>query len=647
MSATLLDRWPMARKMTLIGALALLMLLVPSTLYLRHALGTLGQGQHSLDGLPPAEALTEAARLSAQHRGLSSGALNGNAQAMADRADVARKLEQHWPVVQAAMASLQSPDLARRAEALAADSRALAQAVASRSITAPESFQRHNALVSQQLSLLYDVAVQSQIVLHPAASGYFLQDAALNHLPVVGELLGQLRGMGMGILSKGEATPEQRARVAGLVERLHASHAAAQRALMQAQQADPALKATIEPAARAAQTAVESGLAFVQDKLLRAATLDHPPKDWWTQTTQVIDVQFKLADATSQALHADILSYVSKARTEMAWGLLTLLVLTSGATWLIWRVAQHTRRSLEDAARVAEAVAAGDLACRIPPVPDDARDEGRRLLATLAGMCRQLTDVVHTVRDNASHVATASQQIAQGNQDLSSRTEHQASSLQQAAASMEELNGTVSATTLTARRASEMADEAAKAASAGGDAMQRVVSTMGDIQQSSRRIGDIIGTIDGIAFQTNILALNAAVEAARAGEQGRGFAVVAGEVRSLAQRSAEAAREIKSLIGNSVERVDQGSHLVHETGTAMGQLVDQVRHVATLISEITSAASEQTTGISQINAAVGSLDQSTQQNAALVEESAAAADSLRLQAQRLVDAVSVFRTQSA
>ena len=291
------------------------------------------------------------------------------------------------------------------------------------------------------------------------------------------------------------------------------------------------------------------------------------------------------------------------------------------------------------AAAVARAVAAGDLSSRIAVKPGDSHS----LMASLDAMQRSLSDAVRKVRDGSEHVATASIEIAQGNSDLSSRTEQQASALQQTAATMEQLGTTVRHNADSARQADQLAKGAAHIASQGGAVVGEVVATMQGIHQSSRKINEIISVIDGIAFQTNILALNAAVEAARAGEQGRGFAVVAGEVRSLAQRSAEAAREIKGLIGESVSRVEQGTALVDRAGQTMQEIVGAIGRVSDIVAEISSASTEQSSGVSQVSQAVTQMDQTTQQNAALVEESAAAAESLRQQAQQLVQAVAVFR----
>ncbi|UHJ66537.1 methyl-accepting chemotaxis protein [Melaminivora jejuensis] len=313
------------------------------------------------------------------------------------------------------------------------------------------------------------------------------------------------------------------------------------------------------------------------------------------------------------------------------------LLLGSIAAWLLSR---SITAPLALAVRRAGQIAQGDLTHSIEV---RGRDEAAALLRALHDMQASLTRVVSGVRSNAEGVATASAEIAQGNQDLSARTESQASALQQTAASMEQLGATVRHNADSAQQANQLAHSASAVASQGGSVVDQVVQTMRGINDASHRIADIIQVIDSIAFQTNILALNAAVEAARAGEQGRGFAVVAGEVRALAGRSAEAAREIKQLITDSVQRVEQGTQLADQAGATMGEIVGAIRRVSDIVGEISAASREQASGVSQVGEAITQMDHATQQNAALVEQSAAAASSLKAQAGQLVQEVAVFR----
>jgi len=322
-----------------------------------------------------------------------------------------------------------------------------------------------------------------------------------------------------------------------------------------------------------------------------------------------------------------------------------MLALTAGGVFIAGLIAFLTTRSItrpiNEAVHIAETVASGDLTARIEV---NSKDETGQLMQALKHMNDSLIKIVGEVRTGTHTIATASAQIAAGNQDLSSRTEEQASSLEETASSMEELTSTVKQNADNARQANQLAITASGVAVKGGNVVSQVVTTMDAINTSSKKIVDIISVIDGIAFQTNILALNAAVEAARAGEQGRGFAVVATEVRSLAQRSASAAREIKGLIDDSVSKVGEGSRLVGEAGTTMEEVVSSIKRVHDIMGDITAASQEQSDGIEQVNQAVAQMDTVTQQNAALVEEAAAAAESLQDQAKNLVQVVGVFRT---
>jgi methyl-accepting chemotaxis protein len=308
------------------------------------------------------------------------------------------------------------------------------------------------------------------------------------------------------------------------------------------------------------------------------------------------------------------------------------------ATWLARIVATPLRQAVH----VASCVAQGDLTVQIEA---QSKDETGQLMASLKAMNAGLQRVVSQVRNGTETISTAADQIATGNTDLSHRTEEQAGSLEQTASAMEELTATVKQNADNAREASRLAASASQVAAEGGSVVNQVVETMGSINDSSQKVVDIISVIDGIAFQTNILALNAAVEAARAGEQGRGFAVVASEVRSLAQRSSTAAKEIKALIGNSVEKVETGTRLVAQAGATMSDIVASVRQVSNIVEEISSASQEQSTGIASVNDAIGRIDETTSQNAALVEQAAAAAQSLREQATHLTGVVGIFKLE--
>jgi len=391
---------------------------------------------------------------------------------------------------------------------------------------------------------------------------------------------------------------------------------------------DQVLKASEESAADPTQGTAARKLTFGP---ARAAFT--PAREviaqWW-------DYNEKVAAATTEsaaAAYSRVLwIFFAASAVALVIGILAAIVITRSITVPV-----------QLASDAVKAVAGGDLTQRLQ---SSGRDELGQLLTMLDDMTQNLARMVSGVRNGCDQLNVAAAEIAQGNADLSARTENQASSLEETAASVEQMAAQIKANADNARQADQLANRASEVAQSGGTAVGEVVTTMDAISASSRKISDIIGTIDGIAFQTNILALNAAVEAARAGEQGRGFAVVAGEVRLLAQRSAEAAKEIKSLIGDSVAKVESGSAQVLTARETIGQMVNEVRRVTDLVAEITVSSREQSEGVGQINAAVSQLDQATQQNAALVEQTAAAAESMRTQTARLVEAVAAFRVDA-
>jgi methyl-accepting chemotaxis protein len=394
-----------------------------------------------------------------------------------------------------------------------------------------------------------------------------------------------------------------------------------------------ALSAVATKYGRALDDALDAALADRATGVAAMQTADAAYAVAWKLSAELVEAERLAASASvAEAKARDRLNLI------VLWAATLASLLVCVGVSLVFN--RRLLGPLEAAREAADAIAAGNLRVRLPTPP---ADEIGQLISALRRMAEHLSGTIGSIKRSSEQIATASTEIAMGNTDLSRRTEQQAASLQQTSSSMAQLTATVATNADNARQANQLALGASEVARRGGEVVENVVATMGEISESSRKIADIISVIDGIAFQTNILALNAAVEAARAGEQGRGFAVVAGEVRTLAQRSADAARQIKGLITDSVGRVESGSRLVKDAGETMAEIVTSVRRVTDIIGEISSATGEQSTGIGQVDSAVGQLDRMTQQNAALVEQSAAAADSLRQQARLLAQAIDAFR----
>ena len=518
--------------------------------------------------------------------------------------------------------------------------RTLEQAVTARGLDPAQSTAQHTALIATLLllneSLMHTYGLQTD----PEADTHALIQASLAQAPLLGEKLGLLRAQGAKALGQRELTPETKGQLLVLQQRVNELQADTFRGFDRALSGNAELQRALGSTAQAVQAQIQQTVQMADRDVIHAASLTLASKDYFDTFTRTIEalnaLNIQSLERLDQALEARV-DDLQRTLLAVAAVLVITLLLTS-VTALIF--VRSMTGPLSQAVALSRAVAQGDLSGA--PIAHGTNEVGQ-LLQALLQMRAQLTSVVRNVRGGSEGVATASIQIAQGNTDLSARTESQASALEETAASMEQLNATVRQNADSAQQASQLAASASTVALQGGEVVAQVVDTMHGINDSSRKIADIIGVIDSIAFQTNILALNAAVEAARAGEQGRGFAVVASEVRSLAGRSAEAAREIKVLIGASVERVEQGSALVDRAGATMNEVVGAIRRVTDIVAEISAASREQSLGVAQVGEAVTQMDQVTQQNAALVEEMAAAASSLKNQAEDLVQVVSVFQ----
>ena len=641
--SNLLHRLGLAQKFTVLGLLALCMVALPTVLYLQRAFADVALAQRQVQGGRVVGEVNRVVQSMQVHRGLSAGMLSGNAALEQRRPGVSAGLTQAMDKVEQVLKEVQAPESIQaqwteRRQAWAG----LEPAVAGRQLSVDESTQKHTQLIAS--TLLFGDAVMDAfgLSLDSDLATHMLSRASLVNAMQLTEYLGQMRARGTALLTQGEITPQGRAALQALHRLAQQAQGDWSRNLGKAAAADGRIRTGLEAAARQQSEAVGATLGLAQKELIDAAQAGLQPDVYFDHFTRTIDGIFRF-NADAMAMLSQVLEEQASRASRLAYGMLALLFVgMAGAVALALAFVRSITGPVHQAVGLAHAVAGGDLTGRIDV---QGTNEIARLMQTLMDMQGRLGDVVGRVRGDAHGVATASMQIAQGNHDLAARTESQASALEQTAAAMEQLNSTVRQNAESAAQANQLSQSASTVAERGGEVVAQVVETMKGINDSSRKIADIIQVIDGIAFQTNILALNAAVEAARAGEQGKGFAVVAGEVRSLAQRSAQAAKEIKQLISASVERVEQGTTQVDQAGATMHEVVQAIQRVTQLMNQISTASHEQSMGVSQVGEAVTHLDQVTQQNAALVEEMASAADSLKLQAQDLVAVVDVFRLQ--
>ncbi|NUO88418.1 MAG: chemotaxis protein [Cupriavidus sp.] len=504
-------------------------------------------------------------------------------------------------------------------------------------------FERHSALVRQTQAYIADVAERSQLALDSEAGSYYLVNLLTGPMPQLAEQGALARGRGAGIIAQGGyADAAQQAGLGALAGQIRAGLDTIRRDIARVGKAAPSYRTRID-AALARLDGVDRFHRTLQVRMLGAAGIDIEARAYFDEATAAIE---GVAEASREfaAIAAGMLAQRAAAQArQIAWLAGVALVTVGAAFYLFIGFSRAMRADVREVAAMVARINAGDLSARLAVRGRDELSEIKRHLLALAAGWRTL---IGDTKAGAHNVLAAADEIAQGNIDLSQRTEQQASSLEQTAASMEQLTATVQQNAGNAGQASALAREASAAARAGGDAVGRMQQTMQAIDADSKRIADIIAVIDGIAFQTNILALNAAVEAARAGEAGRGFAVVASEVRGLAQRAGASAKEIRMLISQSGERVAAGNTLALDVAATMADTVAAIGRVTAMMDEISQASREQSSGIGQVNQAVAQMDQVTQQNAALVEQAAAAAQSLRAQALQMQRAVAVFRTDA-
>jgi len=637
-----LSRLSLSAKFVILGATALVLLALPTTMVVLMDQAKISVKQYAGQGVEVSRPLMQALQSIQQHRAASAVFLASRGAAGEEglRASTARAdaaIEQ----VNAHLRAIDSKAPAAEAwSGAVGDWRVLRDSSASQTLSVAQSYERHVAVLRRVLDANNLMLDQYGLSLDNDLDSYSLSMAAMSDLPALTEELGKARARGTAMLSLGRASESERLGLANMLERAQERAAGVNRAFGKASGANPELASLLQAPSAEAQQLAERAIALAQSAIVQATVLDLAPAEYVKVFTQAIDAQYRVAAVATDFLKGLLDRQAAAARNEVVLLLAILALVVLLAVVFSIAVVRSITRPIAAAVASAKRAAAGDLSVRNTVVGNN---ETAQLLGALNDMNDGLAKLVGDIRSGAYNISGAAGEIAMGNTDLSRRTEEQAASLEETAASMEELTVTVKENADKATQASALARTGAQTARDGGAAVGVLKTAMKDITDSARQIGEITSVIDSIAFQTNILALNAAVEAARAGEHGKGFAVVASEVRALAQRSASAAKEIKSLIDRSIERVRAGDASADQAVTTVASAVQAISNVTVIMEEIAAASVEQSAGIEQVNIAVTQMDAVTQQNAALVEEASAAATSMAEQAQLLRDGVAVFR----
>jgi methyl-accepting chemotaxis protein len=636
-----LKLWQTFLILSLIG---LVLASIPTYFYLREAGKALDAYTQEQAGLPEVAKVLKVIQNTQQHRGLSALYLGGVAGAEEKRAAKQREADEAYAAVGLAVAAIGDPAFSDRWSIALREWETLKAGVAGKTITVPESYLGHVTVLAKLLKINEMIGDHYGLSLDPDKDTYQMIQSVYYQLPALTEELGQLRAKGAGLLAKKSADQVERNTISAIIARVNDRMDQTSNAFGKAARENPEIGATLSGLMEDATRQAKALTALAAKEIVTPEALEFAPAEYVDISTKAIDAQFTINTAASVDLKKRIEDKIA-AFHDTRWMMLgSMGALIALAGYMAWMITRAVTGPLNNAVLVAQSVARGNLVNDFEIGSDN---EVGRMLRALKDMNNSLGSIVGDVRTSIEHIGTATREIATGNADVSARLESQASNLEETASSMEELTSTVKQNAENARQANDLVLGASQAAGKGGSVVSQVVQTMGEINEGSRKIVDIIAVIDGIAFQTNILALNAAVEAARAGEQGRGFAVVAAEVRNLAQRSASAAKEIKDLINHSVEKVEAGNLLADQAGVAMGEIQNSVRRITAIMSEIAVASAEQGAGIEQINHAVTQMDDMTQQNAALVEQTAAASSSLQEQAAALVTSMSIFTLADA